>query len=159
MSHGAGVSRIEKYVEEVCSLEQRRLHGKVRINACFDVPLLLACSHHCGRVLGIRKSLRGATISEIAALAFSLLLFRMLDGPACMIALHDVSKTWVVPLQRAFSSDALFSAACHTLQVALTNVHSRCAVVGEIAKWLVGGLRLNAQHTGYGVVKAAMETH
>ena len=110
-------AKIKESVTEICSLERRNLHRKVRINACFDVALLLACSHHCASLLGIGKSLRGVHSSKIACVAFSLMIFRMPDGPACMIALHDISRTWVVPLQRAFSSQVAITAGCHALQV------------------------------------------
>ena len=151
------VKDVAAAVKEVRVLERRNLHRKVCINACFDVTLFLASLQSVAKILDVRKPLPRACTARIATLAFAGILLRMLDGPASIIAMHDLSSSWVPALRVAFTSPAGITKGCKALSVALDNVRFRCAPVSRVAKWLVGGLRLNAQHTGYRVVRAGVD--
>ena len=92
--------QMRNLADQLHSLEVRGLHGKVRIACAFDVALLLAMCRCIGKELGAGHGHRFKP-QDAAVVGLVMVLLRVIDGPAAMIAFFVARRTWLMPLRAA----------------------------------------------------------
>ena len=148
---------VRQALDEICAFKKKGLHPKCSINDTYDVALRLACTAACAQVLGVRLGDRRTLNGCASAVAFALILFRMAGGPASMCALLQNAKTWIAPLHKGLVRDEAVASCLTALRLSISTAIHETEPVGNMAKFLIKGIRLASRHTGLDVLLAMLD--